>query len=147
MTSHFLELFDRDLNRLINEINSFDHEENLWKVTNGITNSSANLALHLCGNLRHFLAKELGGFDYERDRDFEFSGSGHSKKTILEEVELTQKQVYLSLEGIENNLLAKEYPIQHFGKPMTYAYFLIHLYGHLNYHLGQINYLRRMIES
>jgi hypothetical protein len=29
---------------------------------------------------------------------------------------------------------------------MTLGYFLIHLYGHFNYHLGQINYHRRLLD-
>jgi hypothetical protein len=31
------------------------------------------------------------------------------------------------------------------GGPVTNRQFVIHLYGHFSYHLGQIDYLRRML--
>jgi uncharacterized damage-inducible protein DinB len=43
--------------------------------------------------------------------------------------------------------LTSQYPLQVLGYPMTTTYFLVHLYGHLNYHLGQVNYLRRLLQQ
>ncbi|WP_297337436.1 DinB family protein [Algoriphagus sp.] len=147
MTTYFQELFDRDLGRLELEINDFNPESNLWVIPSGVLNSAGNLAVHLCGNLRHFIGHELGGFDYQRDREREFSVKNLPKNMILEEILLCKNQVKSSLDRLEDQILHEKYPIEHFGKPMTYGFFLAHLYGHLNYHLGQINYLRRIIEA
>ncbi|MFC3414642.1 DinB family protein [Algoriphagus hitonicola] len=147
MTAYFKELFDRDLDRLENEIKTFNQESNLWIYPPGILNSAGNLAVHLCGNLRHFVCHEMGGFEYVRDREREFSVKDLPRTTILDEIQVCRNQVKMSFEGMEDRILEENYPIQHFGKPMTYGFFLTHLYGHLNYHLGQINYLRRMIDS
>lgn len=147
MITYFQELFDRDLGRLENEVKSFQRETNLWIIPPGVLNSAGNLAVHLCGNLRHFVCHEMGGFEYQRDREREFSVKNLPRETILNEIQTCRNQVRMSLEGLEEDLLEEKYPIEHFGKPMTYGFFLTHLYGHLNYHLGQLNYLRRMIES
>ena len=147
MLKSLIELFERELQRLHKELQSFQSEENLWKTTGAITNSSGNLALHLIGNLRTFVCNDLGGFDYTRDREFEFNGKGVSRDQMLEEIDLVIKQVTSSLEGLSNQKLDELYPDEKFGKPMTYAFFLNHLYGHFNYHLGQINYLRRALEA
>jgi uncharacterized damage-inducible protein DinB len=42
--------------------------------------------------------------------------------------------------------LKKEYPLVVFERAMTTDYFLIHLVAHLDYHLGQINYHRRLLD-
>lgn len=147
MLKALIELFERDLNRLKNELELFQSEENLWKTQGSISNSSGNLALHLIGNLRTFICHEMGGFDYVRDRDFEFDGKDVPREQILEEIDLVISQVTSSLEGLSDTRVDEEYPHEKFGKKMTYSFFLNHLYGHFNYHLGQINYLRRTLEG
>lgn len=143
----FIKLFNRDLDRLSKEIEMYSNSENLWKSAPGITNSSGNLCIHLLGNLRAFVCKEMGGFDYIRDREREFHASGIAIEELLEEIRLVKKQVEISLEGLDETLLDKPYPLEVFGEPMNYGYFLSHLYGHFNYHLGQINYCRRLLEA
>ncbi|SHO60164.1 DinB family protein [Algoriphagus zhangzhouensis] len=147
MLKSLTELFERDLKRLQNELKAFQSEEKLWETTGVITNSSGNLALHLIGNLRTFICHDMGGFDYVRDREFEFNGKGVYRDEMLEEINLVIKQVTSSLEGLSDQKLDELYPDEKFGRPMTYAFFLNHLYGHFNYHLGQINYLRRALEA
>ncbi|WP_245578689.1 DinB family protein [Algoriphagus vanfongensis] len=146
MIESLIEVFVRDLNRLKTELETFQHEENLWKTEGAISNSAGNLALHLIGNLRAFICHEMGGFAYVRDREFEFGGKGVAREKMLEEIHLVITQVKSSLEGLSGANLDEVYPHEKFGKPMTYSFFLIHLYGHFDYHLGQINYLRRVLE-
>lgn len=146
IVNEFKELFERDFDRLYAEINSFSGEENLWKVDGAITNSSGNLCLHLLGNLQNYIGTELGGFEYERNREREFSLKGISKGELLKEIVFAKDIVSKSLEGMDDSLWPRIYPLQVFGKPMTYGYFLTHLYGHFNYHLGQINYHRRLLD-
>lgn len=140
------EVLLRDLTKLEEEVKAYHDEANLWKVEGAISNSGGNLCLHLCGNLRHFVGKVMGGIPYQRDRDFEFAARNIPRVELLEQIEATKSSVKESLARLDPALLDKPYPIEVFGKPMTALYFLVHLAGHLNYHLGQINYHRRLLE-
>ena len=144
LIAELIPLFSRDLDRLKAEVNAFESSEDLWVKRDGITNSAGNLTLHLCGNLRHFIGHVIGGSDYVRNRDLEFSATGLSKDTLINEIEQTQQEVVASLEKLDVAVLNQPYPIEVFGRPMNHGFFLIHLSGHLNYHLGQINYFRRL---
>lgn len=147
MIKNLIQLFERDLDRWTKEIESYGDEKNLWTTTGQITNSAGNLTLHLAGNLKHFIGKEIGGFDYQRNREFEFGGKDVSRSELLEEIGSCKHQIIVSLEGMDDSLLKADYPVEVFGHKMTYFYFLIHLSGHLNYHLGQINYHRRLLDN
>lgn len=139
-------LFQRDLTKLQEELQAYRNEENLWIVDGQIANSGGNLALHLIGNLRQFIAADLGGFVYERNRDQEFAATGKSSIALLEELDLVKVQVEKSLVLLDPNKLGDLSIHSFFGYQMTIGYFLIHLYGHFNYHLGQINYHRRLLD-
>jgi len=148
MLQHVLiELFERDLNRLKEEIDLYENEEKLWVIENGIKNSAGNLALHLLGNINHFVGAILGKTGYIRKREEEFSNKNISRNEILKEINKAIDMIKFVLAGIMDEEMQKDYPIEVFrnkGK-MKVQYFLIHLTGHLNYHLGQINYHRRLI--
>lgn len=139
------ELYERDLNKLKTEIEQFADESDLWKTGEGITNSAGNLSLHLTGNLQHFVGGVLGGSGYVRDRDAEFSSTGISRTELLSNIETTIEVLTHTLEKLTDDDFAKTYPIEVFGHPMTTGYFLTHLATHFNYHLGQINYHRRLL--
>jgi hypothetical protein len=137
----------RDLDILEKEIKSYRDEGTLWKTEKAINNSAGNLCLHLCGNLQHFIGKVMGHTPYQRDRDREFSVKNVPSYELVEQIEATRVAVKNTLEALDPAALEAEYPLQVFGKPMTSLYFLIHLAGHLNYHLGQINYHRRLLSE
>jgi uncharacterized damage-inducible protein DinB len=139
--------FDRDLNKLKNELKAFEEEENLWKVLPGVTNSAGTLALHLIGNLNHYIGAAMGNSGYERDRDAEFSLRDVPRGEILVQIEDTRQTVAKALLEFPEDWFSRKYPLEEFGYPMTYEYFMVHLVGHLNYHLGQINYLRRIMQE
>jgi uncharacterized damage-inducible protein DinB len=145
VTESLIKLFDRDLEKLDKEISSYPSEESLWLVPSGINNSAGNLCLHLCGNLQHFVGTILGSTNYKRDREHEFAAKNIVRDILQQEIENTKLVVAQTLRKLDVEALDQEYPIQVFGHPMTTAYFLIHLAGHLNYHLGQINYHRRLV--
>ena len=138
-------IFERDLLKLEEEIKLYPSEESLWKISGEIKNSGGNLCLHLCGNLQYFIGAILGGTDYRRNRDLEFAGRDIPKKELILEIQKTKKTVKVTLEKIDVFLLEQEYPIQVFAYSMTTTFFLIHLASHLNYHLGQVNYHRRLL--
>lgn len=146
LLNELIKLFERDLDRLYKEIDAYTDEKVLWEIENQISNSGGNLCLHLLGNLQAFVGHELGGFDYQRDREFEFAGKDVPKSQLLSEITKLKRIMVSSLEGMDEALKDKNYPIEVFGRPMTNEYFLIHLYGHFNYHLGQINYHRRILQ-
>ncbi|MBN3582107.1 DUF1572 family protein [Algoriphagus aestuarii] len=143
--SELIKLFERDIDRLYEEIKAYTVENVLWETNQHISNSAGNLCLHLLGNLQAFVGHELGGFEYTRDREFEFAGKNVPKSELLSSISNLKRIMITSLEGMDESLVDKEYPKEVFGKPMTIEYFLIHLYGHFNYHLGQINYHRRLL--
>lgn len=144
LTKELEKLFIRDLEKLQEELSQYSNEESLWKVVEGISNSGGNLIMHLCGNLQHFIGAILNETDYQRQRNFEFNGR-LSLDQLREEVSTTIEVVKSYLGIAEEDDLVQTYPLEPFGYPMTTGYFLIHLQGHLNYHLGQINYHRRIL--
>lgn len=139
------QLFQRDLEKLGQEIEAYTLEDNLWLVDKEVSNSAGNLALHLFGNLRHFIGFDFGGVTYERNREREFEAKGVSRVALLAELEEVKKIVASSLLGLNPARMGDKSLHSFFGHQMTIGFFLIHLYGHLNYHLGQINYHRRLL--
>lgn len=140
-----IDLFDRDLNRLKDEINLFENETEIWLTPGSIKNSPGNLCLHICGNLKHFIGAVLGNTNYIREREKEFSLKNIPRLKLLANVDETLVVVKNSILNLEEEILLQRYPIDVLGYEMTTEYFLIHLTTHLNYHLGQINYLRRIL--
>lgn len=148
MTSESLKsLYSRDLNKLKAEIEAYQNEETIWATAKGISNSAGNLCLHLIGNLNAYIGAELGHTDYVRNRDLEFSLKNIPKATLIEQVEATIVMIASSFELLTENELKANYPHEVLGYPMTTEYFLMHLFSHLGYHLGQINYHRRLLAT
>jgi hypothetical protein len=141
----FQKLILRDLDRLEKEITLYPNEESLWRVSGQIINPPGNLCLHLCGNLQHYIGFHLGKVEYKRNRDLEFSAKNISKQKLLDEIIQTKKAVQIAFENMQPEQLNSVYPENVFNEPMLTQHFLIHLSGHLNYHLGQINYHRRIL--
>ncbi len=139
-------LYNRDLQKLKVEIESYQNEESLWKIDNNILNSGGNLCLHLLGNLNTYIGAELGKSGYVRHRDLEFSLKDIPKTELLERLDSLIKIVDSTLANLSEEDLKKDYPTEALGYQMTTEYFLIHLLAHLNYHLGQINYQRRLLD-
>lgn len=138
-------VFERDLNRLKDEISLYSDETKLWVVEKGISNSAGNLCLHLIGNLNHFIGAILGNTGYVRERDKEFSLKNIPASELLENIDKVKKVVLGTLPKLSDADIAKEFPFEVMGKKYPTGFFLLHLSAHLNYHLGQINYHRRLL--
>ncbi len=147
--NHFIEstskILLRDLDKLEKEISLYPTLNSLWEVRGEIKNPGGNLCLHLCGNLQHFIGAILGNSGYVRNREKEFSLTGLSAKDLVREVITTKEAIKNAMAKMDPAQLEKNYPILVFEEPMTTMYFLIHLTAHLEYHLGQINYHRRLL--
>jgi len=142
-----IQLFERDLNKLINEINLYKEEENIWLVKNGISNPGGNLCLHLLGNLNFFIGTTLGNTGYSRDRDAEFSSKNIPREQLISSVQQTIPVVCGTIGKLTETDMAKEFPLEINAKKTSTAHILVHLLSHLSYHLGQINYHRRIVEG
>jgi len=145
ITESILTIINRDLGKLEDEINLYPSEESLWKTSGAIKNPGGNLCLHLCGNLQHYIGAVLGGSGYIRNRENEFAARNIPRELLIQEINNTKTAVRSSLEKLDPIVLEKEYPEHVFNYSMTTGYFLVHLAAHLGYHLGQVNYLRRLL--
>jgi len=138
-------LFNRDLNKLKIEIESYQTENQLWAIDKNISNSAGNLCLHLIGNINTYIGAELGKTGYIRDRPLEFSLKDIPKSELISKIDATILVVNDAFDSLTEADLEAVYPQIVFEKEMTTGYFLVHLSTHLAYHLGQINYHRRLI--
>ena len=142
-------IYQRDLEKLRQEIELYKDEAAIWKVDGEIPNCAGNLCLHLTGNLKAFIGATLGGSGYVRQRDLEFSTKGTPRAELIKGVDETLAVVMSTLDKVTPEQLEQDYSIVVFADkgPMTTGYFLIHLATHLGYHLGQINYHRRLLDK
>jgi hypothetical protein len=145
LVDSFIFLFERELDKLEAEIKQYTDEATLWKLEGDIKNTAGNLCLHLCGNLQHYIGAQLGHSGYLRNRPLEFSAKGVPRTLLLKEVQKTKQVVSATLKKLNDEAIRQIYPEEALGYPMTTVFFLTHLFAHLGYHLGQINYHRRII--
>ncbi len=143
--SALITLFERDLRKLREEINLYSDEKNIWVVEAGISNSAGNLCLHLLGNLNHFIGAVLGNTGYIRHRDDEFSLKNIPRSDVNAQIDATIMVVSKTLNGMSEKDFARDYPEEKRGEILKMDFMLLHLLGHLSYHLGQVNYHRRLI--
>ena len=139
------EIFERDLNKLKDEISLYRDENSLWIVKKEISNSAGNLCLHLIGNLNHFIGATLGNTGYVRNRENEFAAKNIFRKDLISEIEKTIEVVFNTLNKLSAEDFEKDFPVRKHDKIVKTDFMLLHLLTHFNYHLGQINYHRRMI--
>ena len=140
-------LFSRDLTRLGKQIEAFPNDEALWQTLPGVLNPAGNLALHIEGNLREFVGRQLGKRPYKRNRGLEFSLRGISKKEMGTRITELKQSIPTVIQDLSVEQMALEYPEVVLEVATTIGQFLIHLYGHLNWHVGQIDYLRRILAA
>jgi uncharacterized damage-inducible protein DinB len=140
-------IFNRDLNRLKSEIELYNNENDVWKINNGITNSAGNLCLHLVGNLNTYIGNVFFKTDYLRNRELEFSLKNIPKSELIQKIEETITVVNDSLVMISEEELKTDFPLLVLEEKMSTEFMLMHFTTHLAYHLGQINYPRRLLNK
>jgi hypothetical protein len=144
MLVQFRDEYLNGLESLKNEILSYNNDGDLFKVHGDIINPAGNLCLHLCGNLQHYLGATLGNTGYKRNRDTEFSRKDFTKSILLDEIEKARDSINITFKKLNESDLNNLYPENPHWKKASIGYVLVICLSHLNYHLGQINYLRRM---
>ncbi len=143
----FTYFFERDLNKLIEEINLYKNEDDLWIIKEGISNSGGNLTLHLIGGLNHFIGATLAGTGYVRERDKEFSIKNIPRTQLVEDINNIIAVIKNTLPALSEVDLQKDFPVPFNNKTSSTGFILMHLLTHLSYHLGQVNYHRRILEN
>jgi Protein of unknown function (DUF1572) len=145
MEHYFADIFTSALTRLKDEISKFNNEADVWRTVDGVTNPAGVLTKHLVGNLNFTIGATVGKNGYVRNREYEFAISAETREELVISIEKLIEVVKTTLGGLTQPKLDENYPLEMFGQKST-AYYLIFFYGHFNYHLGQINYLRRILE-
>jgi uncharacterized damage-inducible protein DinB len=138
--------YQRDIQRVIDEINLFKDESNIWKTCGSLNNSSGNLVLHLLGGLNYLIGTNLGKTNYVRNRDSEFTTKSVGRKQLVEHLNELKSMIDKTLRSLTEEELENSFPIFFDKENAKISYVLAQLLLHLNYHLGQINYLRRTLE-
>lgn len=144
MIDHLRLLLLRDLAGTRREIELYPNNAALWAELPGVPNSGGNLALHLAGNLRHFIGAKLGGSGYIRHREEEFSTKDLAREEVISLLEATSREVGAALDHLDPSRLDDAYELPN-GQMVTTGRFLMHLAMHLTFHLGQIDYHRRAV--
>ncbi len=138
-------ILERDLRTLTREIEAYPDERDLWRLPPGVTNSAGTLALHLAGNLQHFLGAVLAGTGYRRDRPAEFAERGVPRAELLRRIEAASAAVLAAANRVDDSDLTADYPDVVGGVRVVAGEYLVHLVSHLAYHLGQVDYHRRLV--
>jgi len=140
----FKELYIRELDNLHKEISAYNDENKLWAIAGEIKNSPGNLCVHLLGNVNHFIGAVIGKNGYVRNRESEFTIKNISKEKLLSDITATKAVVEKALSNADPSEMQKDFPAELFGKRST-EYMLAYFLGHFMYHLGEINYHRRLV--
>jgi uncharacterized damage-inducible protein DinB len=138
-------VMERDLAALQREVEAYSDEADLWRVIPGLPNSAGTLALHLAGNLQHFIGRYFADTGYVRDRPAEFSRRNVPRAELLRDIEAAREAVRAGLSRLTAALLQEDYPEPIAGMTVATGEYLVHLATHLTYHLGQIDYHRRVV--
>ena len=138
-------MYLENLEKLRGEISSYKDDSDLYKVEGLISNSAGNLCLHLCGNIQNYLGAMLGKTGYIRNRDLEFSSKDFTKLSLLAEIEKAKDSVEVTFNKIAESDLDKLYPETPYWNGFSVRHVLVICLEHFNYHLGQINYHRRLL--
>jgi len=140
-------LIIRDLEKLKQEIAAYQSEEKIWYIEKNISNSAGNLCLHLIGNLNTYIGAEYGNTGYVRNREDEFALKNVPHAELIDKIEKTIIMIETTFNMMTEDQLNEKYPGEIVLKDATTGYFFVHLAMHLGYHLGQINYHRRLLDN
>ena len=146
LVNTFKSLFTRELLQLKSELELYTLEENIWLVDKNITNCAGNLALHLVGNLNTYIGLVLGGIEYVRNRPEEFSLKNIPRNELSGKIDVTIGLIDQTLSNLTDDQIMAAYPQKFLEKTQSTHHVLTHLAMHLSYHLGQINYHRRLLD-
>lgn len=135
----------RELGAIERELGAYQSEDQIWAVPAGLPNSGGTLALHAAGNLQHFIGAVLGGTGYVRDRDAEFSRRDVPRAELIAELQRATDAVRRTLPSLNPAQFEESYPLPVANRRVNTGEFMAHLATHLAYHVGQIDFHRRVV--
>ncbi|MEO8633980.1 MAG: DinB family protein [Gemmatimonadales bacterium] len=138
-------LLTRDLEALRRTIEAYPDDALPWHMPPGLPNSTGTLALHVAGNLRHFIGATLGATGYVRNREREFETRGLPRAELAAGLATTEVEVRNTLRHLNAADLQQAYPLPLAGHRFVTGDLMLHLVAHLSYHLGQADYHRRVV--
>ncbi len=137
----------RELTSLRGQIEAYPTEEMIWELPPGITNSAGTLTLHLVGNLRHYIGAMLGKSGYVRNRPAEFADRDVPRDELLRLINQAMEDTQTAFSTLADAQLDDQYPIPIGGVHMNIRDWMFQTLSHLAYHLGQIDYHRRILSG
>ena len=144
-TKHLMTVISRELRALARELQAYPDDASVWRTFPGVVNSAGTLALHLAGNIQHYVGAKLGGTGYQRDRPAEFARRDVPRGDLLKEIERAIAAAETTLPQVSETALAADFPEAVGGRIIRTDEFLLHVATHLGWHLGQVDYHRRMV--
>jgi hypothetical protein len=145
MTNDFRQILLRELRTWQRELEAYPDERQIWALPAGAVNSAGTLTLHVSGSLLHLIGAQLGETGYVRNRDAEFADRDVPRAQLLRQLEETIGTVDRVMGSLEASAIDRPFPIPVGGRVLPTRLLLIHLCGHLSYHLGQVDYHRRLV--
>jgi uncharacterized damage-inducible protein DinB len=121
-------------------------DEQIWARSSDANNAIGNLVLHLCGNVRQWIAFGVAGRSDSRDRDSEFSASGGTSRAHLK-ARLTET-VFDAVEiiaSLEPGQLTRTTRVQ--GYTLSVLEAIYHVTEHFSHHTGQIIFATKAISG
>lgn len=135
-----LELLRDEVKKLIETLSDAE----LWRKPLEPGNSVGHLALHLTGNLNHFVGAQLGGSGYVRQREREFTeATPPSRADLLAGLDGAVATFRRVVGGLSADQLAAPHPEAKLGTTLKG---LMHLVSHFALHRGQMSYLARLVK-
>jgi hypothetical protein len=135
----------RELRAVRRTVEAYPDDASVWEERPGLPNGGGTLVLHIAGNLQHFVGATLGGSAYVRDRDAEFARRDVPRAALVAELDAAIDAVDRALAAVPAHVLDADYPASVLGRTVRTRDYLVHLAAHLAYHLGQLDYHRRLV--
>ncbi len=146
------EFIDNSLHRLDENTNKVNKclqdlaDDELWASPNEVSNSIANLILHLCGNITQYAIASLGQSDDVRERDKEFATkSGFTKMALLQKLNETVALAMYTIKKVPLEELLRKRFVQGFN--LSGIGIILHVVEHYSYHTGQIAFWVKQMKN
>lgn len=138
-------MYLREIATLERELALYPDDASVWAALPGVPNPAGTLFLHLAGSLQHFFGAALGKSGYVRDRAAEFSKRDVPKSELEQELANARQSVIAGFAALTEDRLEETFPVRFADDSFSTQLTLLQFSSHLAYHLGQIDYHRRVV--
>ncbi|MBK8634569.1 MAG: DUF1572 family protein [Saprospiraceae bacterium] len=121
-------------------------EEQILSRPNGVSNSIANILIHLNGNITQYIMSGLAGKPDHRIRDLEFEAISSINKEVLQSL---MKETFMQASDVILHLDEAQWKATYLlqGFEMSGVDAVLHVVEHASYHTGQITYITKMLTN